>query len=127
MDKKKYQLYRLSLTIIIAVIVAWSIAAEASVIIPLAAIGAGMLILYLLKRRLKDVIEDERSRLINEKTAKTTLSIFLPVFGTAAVILTVIGDNALIKDLEIGTLSSYTACALMILYYIVHIYYERKH
>jgi uncharacterized membrane protein len=55
MDKKKFQLYRQIVTVAVAALVGWSVAAEASVIVPLIGIGAGMGLLYLLKKRVKEV------------------------------------------------------------------------
>ncbi len=127
MEKNVFQKYRMLVTMIVAILVGWSVAVEASVIIPLMGIGAGMIILYLLKKRVKDVLEDERSHQISEKAARLALAIFAPLLVVVAVVLIVLSSSFLPDYREAGTILAYSACALMVLYQVAHLYHERKH
>ena len=127
MDKKKFQRYRLLVTMAVAILVAWSVVAEVSVLTPLIGIGAGMILVYLLKRRVKEVMEDERSHLISEKAARTALAIFAPLLTVVAVVLIILSNSILPDFREAGTLLAYAACVLMVLYHVAHLYYERRH
>jgi uncharacterized membrane protein len=127
MDKKKFQLYRQIVTVVVAALVGWSVAAEASVIVPLIGIGAGMGLLYLLKKRVKEVMEDERTYRISERASRITVGVFAPVAVVAAIVLITLSGNVLPDLKQAGSALAYSACALMVLYHIFHLYYERKH
>lgn len=126
MDKKKFQMYRQIVTVIVAALVSWSVAAEASVVVPLIAIGAGMLLLYLLKRRVKEVMEDERTYQISEKASRTAVAIFAPMVVVVAVVLIILRNSILPNLKQAGTALAYSGCVLMVLYHISHLYHERK-
>ncbi|MDD4987085.1 MAG: DUF2178 domain-containing protein [Dehalococcoidales bacterium] len=127
MDKQKLQRCRQVITVLVAILVGWSVATETIVIIPLIGIAAGMITLYLLKRRVKEVMADERSYLISEKAARTALAIFAPAVVVVAVVLIVLGNSILPDYREAGTVLAYSACALMVAYHIAHLYHEKKH
>jgi uncharacterized membrane protein len=127
MDKKFFQKCRILVTIAVAIVVGWSVIAETSVFIPLAGIGAGMALLYLLKRRVKEVMADERSYLISEKASRTALAIFAPLMAVVAMVLIVLSSSVLPDYGEAGTVLAYSVCALMVLYHVAHLYHERKH
>jgi uncharacterized membrane protein len=127
MNKNTFQTLRTIIVIIVAAVVSWSVVAKASVLIPLAIIIISMLLLFLLRRQVKEILEDERSHLINEKAARLALGIYGPLAALGAVILAVLGDEILPEGLGAGAVLSYATCALMIIYSLVHIYYERNH
>jgi len=127
MNKNTFQTLRTIIVIIVAAVVSWSVVAKASVLIPLAIIIISMLLLFLLRRQVKEILEDERSHLINEKAARLALGIYGPLAAMGAVILAVLGDEILPEGLGAGAVLSYATCALMIIYSLVHIYYERNH
>jgi len=127
MSKNTFQTLRTIVVIIVAAVVSWSVVAKASVIIPLAVIIGGMLFLTMLRRRVKEIMEDERSHLINEKSARLTLGIYGPLAALGAVILAIMGDEILPEGLGAGAILSYATCALMIIYSLARIYYERNH
>ncbi|MDD5038634.1 MAG: DUF2178 domain-containing protein [Dehalococcoidales bacterium] len=127
MDKQRFQRCRQVITVLVAILVGWSVATETSVFIPLGGIGAGMALLYLLKRRVKEVMADERSYLISEKAARTALAIFAPLVTVVAVVLIILSNSILPDYREAGTLLAYSVCALMVAYHIAHLYHEKKH
>jgi uncharacterized membrane protein len=127
MDKQKFQRCRQVITVLVAILVGWSVVTETIVIIPLIGIAAGMLALYLLKKKVKDVMEDERSHQISEKAARMALAIFVPAVVMVALVLIVLSNSILPGYREAGTVLAYSACALMVAYHIAHLYHEKNH
>ncbi len=123
MRLKKYQRYRLLITLVIAVLIVWSVLAEISIIIPLVGIAAGMLTLFLLKKRVVEVIEDERNYCISEKAARAAISIFAPLLGVSTVVL----SSGLFPEYKQAAYTlAFTGCVLMVLFYAFYLYHERK-
>lgn len=127
MDRRKFQRYRLIVTMIIAVLVGWSVTGEVNVFIPLLGIGTGATVLYLLKRQVKEVMEDERSHHIDEQAARTAVGIFAPAAVLVALVLIVLSNSVLPGYKQAGIVLAYSGCALMVLYHIAHLYHNRKH
>ncbi len=122
-----YQTIRIIVVIIVAAVVSGSVVAEANVLIPLATIIGGMILIALLRRQVQEIMEDERSHLINEKAARLALGIYAPLAAVAAVILIFLGDDKLPPDMGASAILSYATCALMIIFSLAHMYYERNH
>jgi uncharacterized membrane protein len=127
MNKNMYQTIRIIVVIIVAAVVSGSVVAEANVLIPLATIIGGMILIALLRRQVQEIMEDERSHLINEKAARLALGIYAPLAAVAAVILIFLGDDKLPPDIGASAILSYATCALMIIFSLAHMYYERNH
>ncbi len=127
MNKNIYQTIRIIVVIIVAAVVSGSVVAEANVLIPLATIIGGMILIALLRRQVQEIMEDERSHLINEKAARLALGIYAPLAAVAAVFLIFLGDDKLPPDMGAGAILSYATCALMIIFSLAHMYYERNH
>jgi len=111
----------------VGILVGWSVASEANVIMPLIGIGTAMTILYLLKRHVKEIMEDERSNLIGEKTARTTFGVSMPLMAVTALTLILLSNRLSSEWKLAGTILAYSACVQMIIYNIAHLYHERKH
>ncbi len=127
MNKAQYRKCRMAITAVVGILVGWSVAAEANVLIPLAGIGVAMALSYLLKRRVKEVMEDERSNLIAEKAARLAFGITMPLLAIASLVL-ILWGNRFSPDWKLaGTVLAYAACAQMIIFNITHLYQDRKH
>ena len=127
MNKDRYRKWRMAITAAVGILVGWSVAAEVNVIIPLIGIGAAMALSYLLRKRVKDVIEDERSNLIAEKAARLAFGITMPLVVIAALIMIMWGARFSPDWKLAGTVLAYAACAQMVIFSITHLYQDRKH
>jgi len=126
MKKNTYLTFRIIVVVIVAIVVSGSVVAKTNVLIPLAVVIGGMLLLTLLRRSVKEILEDERSRYINEKAARLALGIYTPLAAVCAIIMVFTGNDFLPPDMGTGAVLSYATCALMIIYSLAHIYYERN-
>ena len=125
MSMKTYRLWRIVITIIVASLVAWAVT-TGNVLVPIPTVVAGVIILYLCKRRVKAFTEDERTFRIADKAAMLTLNVFIVMAATAGATLLAISRDGSPATEPAGLTLAYSICTLLILYYIGYIYYNRK-
>jgi len=124
-ERKKFKLYGLVITIIVGFIIGLS-AVRGEPITAIFAVVIGMILLYVFKSRVKEVIEDERVYKISEKASRRTIQ----VVGTATAIigLSVLGlsKNGYLDLVEIGYSLACFAAILLMVYMIFYGYYAKK-
>ncbi|ODS37762.1 MAG: hypothetical protein A7315_03705 [Candidatus Altiarchaeales archaeon WOR_SM1_79] len=125
MDLKKYNRYRLITTIAVGFLVGL-FAVRGEPILAILAVIIGMMLLYLLRIRVKQVIEDERIYKISEKASRRTVQV---IGATTAVLgLAIIGlsRSRYLELTEVGFSLAYFATALLTVYMIFYSYYAKK-
>ncbi|NOZ81608.1 MAG: DUF2178 domain-containing protein [Candidatus Micrarchaeota archaeon] len=83
---------------------------------------AGMFVLYFLKGKTEDVLEDEMLHRISEKASMRTLQVFLVCGGLVSLYLISFTSGNLNF---IGHILSYTVIILLILYFLFYIFYNK--
>ena len=119
MNRRQFVLYAMAVTAAMGVVMGYS-ASTGNALLVLLAFISGIALLHLGRRRVTEVIEDERIYRISEKASRRTLQ----VFGVS-VALTGVALIAL-RNFEVGLTLSYSAIALLILYLIFYGYYSRR-
>jgi len=125
MDRKKFKRYGLIITIAVGFLVGLSVA-RGEPAIALGAVVIGMMLLYALKSRVKQVIEDERVYRISEKASRRTIQI---VGTTTAILgLSIIGlsRSGYLELAKVGYSLAYFATVLLMVYMIFYGYYNKK-
>lgn len=114
MTLKKYQQIKLIITVFIAVIFSQALVLR-NFLIPLAVIIVSSLLLLILRRRVKEVIADERDYLLSGKAASLAIQIYS---WLAVVIMFVLYANrGLNPSYEVVAMTlAYSTCFLMIVY-----------
>ncbi len=125
MKRKKFKQYSMAITIVIGVIIGWS-AIRGDLTIALAAVVIGMIILYLLKSRVKQVIEDERVYRISEKASRRTIQIVGTTTALVGLSLIGLSRSGYLELSEVGFSLAYFATALLMVYMIFYGYYSKK-
>ena len=120
MNRKQFAMCGVIISAIIGAIVGYSVQIH-NFVLPLIAVTAGILILHLLRRKVGEVIEDERIYRISDKASRRTLQVF--GIGTALVGTTLI---SLGRYQEIGYALNISVCILLILYMIFYAFYSRS-
>ncbi len=120
MNRKQFAMCGVIISAIIGAIVGYSVQIH-NFVLPLIAVTAGILILHLLRRKVDEVIEDERIYRISDKASRRTLQVF--GIGTALVGTTLI---SLERFQEIGYALNISVCILLILYMIFYAFYSRS-
>ena len=118
MNRKQFALCGAMIAGIIGAIVGYSMNIH-NFILPFVAVIGGILALQLIKRRVEDVLEDERTYRISERASRRVLEIF--GIGSALTGVTLI---ALDKHQEVGYALAFSACILILLYMIFYAYYS---
>ena len=125
MERKKFKLYGLVITIVVGFVIGLS-AFRGEPITAIVAVVVGMILLYALKSRVKQVIEDERVYRISEKASRRTIQVVGTI--TALLGLTIIGlsRSGYLELVEVGYSLACFATVLLMVYMIFYGYYARK-
>jgi len=125
MERKKFKLYGLVITIVVGFFIGLSVF-RGEPITAIVAVVVGMILLYALKSRVKQVIEDERVYRISEKASRRTIQVVGTI--TALLGLTIIGfsKSGYLKLVEVGYSLACFATILLMVYMIFYGYYAKK-
>ena len=125
MKKKEFRIISFFIPMIMGFIVVHSI----SVRNPILAVGsvfAGMIVMYLSKHQLKDIVEDERIHRISQKASWLTLQFIAVSFalgGTALIAM----KNTYPGYTNLGFFMAYASCTVLVLYSLSYMYYNREY
>jgi uncharacterized membrane protein len=95
-------------------------------IIPIAAVIISLSILMILRRRVKEVITDERNYTIAEKAARLTVQIVGIGMAIIGAILLGVSRSETTGLAQTGFTLLYATCALLVVNYFAYYYYSRK-
>jgi uncharacterized membrane protein len=126
MSRRWFRLLGAVITLTVVALIGWSIATE-NAVVPIPAAIIGLMLLYLLRRQVRDVVEDERNYKISEKASRFAMQVFAVVAAISGVTLTALSTNDSTPPLrEVGLTLAFCACGLSILYLIAYAYHSRK-
>lgn len=114
MTLKKYQQIKLAIVVVIAIVFSQSIILK-NYLIPIATLVVSSLILILLRRRVKEVIADERDYALAGKSASLTIQIYSWISVVAMFTLYTFRDLNPAYE-PIAMTLAYSTCLLMIIY-----------
>ncbi|MGD9130262.1 MAG: DUF2178 domain-containing protein [Candidatus Bathyarchaeota archaeon] len=126
MKGRKLAICRAILSIILSIVVLWSIHFGNPILVVVAII-TGLALSIILLRKDERARVDERIQLINEKSATATLSTYvlgIAFVGVALLALDNSGYNGLSSS---GFTLLYSACALMVLNVVFSLYYRHRY
>ena len=126
MSAKTYETLMRVIAFGLAALIAFSIAQELPLFVPLVGIMIALIIAAQSRRYVKEVLSDERNRRIDEKATALTYRIF--TIATAAIVLIAIMLRSSLPDWVFiaGQTLAYALCALMLLHLAVTRYYEKR-
>jgi uncharacterized membrane protein len=126
MNKKRYTIFRILIVVAIGIAVGWSVTAGNAIVpIPVVLIGIGLL--YFLRSKVKDILEDERLNKIREKSSRVTFQIYGITAAVAGAVMLALSKNMFPGLASIGFTLIYSVCAFLILDYIAYAYFARKY
>ncbi|HNW71453.1 MAG TPA: DUF2178 domain-containing protein [Candidatus Paceibacterota bacterium] len=124
MTNKQYKKIKLIIIVIIAIIFGQSIVLE-NYIIPIVTLIITSLVLLLLRRRVKDVISDERDMALGGKSALIAIQIYSWIAVIVMFVLYSFKDTNPFYE-PIGMTLAYSTCLLMLIYSIVFRFYNKE-
>jgi uncharacterized membrane protein len=96
-------------------------------IAPIPVLFAGLIIIIILRRRVKEIVSDERTYSIAEKAARMTFQVATIGLAFVGIILLSLSHVEESNGLtQAGFALEYAACALMIINTLAYNYYSRK-
>ena len=126
MKTRKLTLCRVILSIILAILVVWSISVGNSIAVVIAILISRAVTIFL-RRKDERILVDERIQLINEKSSIATFRVFVVASTLVGAVLLAL-DNSGFADLAQSAFTLlYASCVLMIAHMIFGIYYHRKY
>lgn len=126
MSYRKFMLWRTMVFIIVVILVGWSVASN-NPLIPIPTVIAGIVIVQLLKRGMREVIVDERVFSVTDKAAMLVFRTFVILAAMAAATMLGLNQERYPELEQAGFTLAYSVCTLLLLYYIAYIYYNRKY
>jgi uncharacterized membrane protein len=114
---------------LLALIISFSIALDRPLIsfaVPVIAILIALIISVLLRKRAREVMQDERTSRIHEKASSVTIAIGVPVMAAVSIVILALRSRLSADGVLVGEVLAYTACAILLLQSILHSYYSRK-
>ena len=114
------------LTVVLGVLVAVSVVLQLPIFVPLIGMMVVLLIANASRRYVKEVMDDERSRRIDEKATSVSYRIY--VGGTAIVSLVVLMLKGSLPGWAaiVGYTLAFSVCALMLVHLASTSYYRRR-
>lgn len=125
MSHKTFHRWQAIIGIIIAGVTAVSVVLNFW-IVPIPVIFAGVLIMTVLRRRVKEVVADERNYSVAEKASYLTLRIAIIGLAAVGVILLVVSHGESDGLTQAGYILEYAACALLLINSLAYSYCNRK-
>jgi uncharacterized membrane protein len=126
MSFKTFTRIRIFVLIIMAGLISWAIV-SGNALLPIPVVIAAVVIVLLLRKRVKEIVIDERVYSIAEKAAYITFRIFGIAAAVTGATLVALGWESSSDLYKIGLTLAYAVCGLMVIYYIAYIYYNRKY
>ena len=126
MNYKIYKLWRTIVVIIVVILVGWAVATN-NALIPVPAVIAGIVIVLLLKRGMKEVVVDERIFSVADKAAMLVFRTFIILAGMIAATMLASNEGSHPALEQVGFTLAYSICTMLLIYYLAYIYYNRKY
>lgn len=107
-------------------LIAFAIVAELPVWVPLAAVMLALVAANIFRRKVKEVLADERSRRIDEKATVLTYRVFTTVTAFSMLVVMMLRSSLPEWAFIAGQAVAFALCALMLLHLAVIKYYSEK-
>jgi uncharacterized membrane protein len=125
MSYKKYMLFRLIAIVIIAILGIWAgTTGNVPVLIP--AVIILFFILLTLRRRVKEIVVDERVNTVGYRASRLAFVAFIILAVITGGILIYLAEDASDVLFHIGLTLNYAGCVLLVFYWLAYFYYNKK-
>ena len=120
MNRKYFAIYAAVICASMGTVVGYGVSVR-NALLPTIAFGIGVVLIVLGRRRVTEIIEDERTYRISEKASRRIYQVFVT---SAALVGTIL--IALNRHEDVGYTLAFSACALLILYLVFYSYYNKR-
>lgn len=123
MNYKQYRILGMVVAAVLAVVISQAIVLN-SYILALSAVLIGMLVMFFIKKQVKEILADERDYEIAGKSARYAMGIF-SVIGAVLTFFFMFQRQVNPSYEIIGSTLAYSVCGLLLTYSIAFIYLQR--
>jgi uncharacterized membrane protein len=95
-------------------------------IVPLCAVIISVAVMMVLRRRVREIVADERNYTIAEKAARLTMLIGVIGMVVVGAVLLMVGRGDSPGLTQAGFALVYAACALLVINYVAYYYYSKR-
>ena len=125
MEGRKFKQYGFIITIVVGFFIGLSVF-RGEPITAIVAVVIGMILLYALKSRVKEVIEDERVYRISEKASRRTIQVFGTTTALLGLFIIGLSKSGYLNLVDVGYSLACFATVLLMVYMIFYGYYARQ-
>jgi uncharacterized membrane protein len=126
MSKRTYTVCTIAIVAILGAVIGWS-TSVGNAVLPIVAALAAIGLLHLCRKRVKEVIQDERLHKINEKASQITFRISTIIMAVTGAVFIALSKSASADLRQAGLTLAYTVCALVVLNLALYTYYSQKY
>jgi len=125
MNKKNYQLFRILIIIFVAATVGWAIP-SGKLVLAFMFILIGIILMFVLRKQVEDITEDERTSLVAGKASRMAMLSFLTIITLGGISVLALHDY-FPEFKQAGLTLVNASCLLILLYTGFYFYYNKKH
>ncbi|MCW4016085.1 MAG: DUF2178 domain-containing protein [Candidatus Bathyarchaeota archaeon] len=96
-------------------------------VLPIILMVGGIILTWVLVRKDRRTLVDERAQLISQKASATSLAVFLVGTALMGVVLVTLGNGGYPDFSPMGYTLMYSVCGLLMLNLLFGVYYRRKY
>ena len=125
MSKRRFRLCGAAIIVTMVALIGWAIAIG-NAVVPIPTVLGGTVLLYLLRRQVSEVMEDERNYRLSEKASRFAIQVFALVTAISGITLTAVSTSDSPPFRQVGLTLAFCACGLLILYLISYAYHSSR-
>jgi len=126
MTRKAFRISTAVISVVLALVLGWSVIAG-NFVVPIVAVPLAIVLSYFLRRATKDVTRDERTTLLYEKAAGVTIRICVPLVAVTGIILFILRKSLPAELASAGYVLADVACFILLMHLAFYSYYSRKY
>jgi uncharacterized membrane protein len=125
MSNRQFTVIKIIVAVVLGVTAAWA-ATSGNIPILITAMVVFVAMLVLLRRRVKEITVDERVYTVAYRATRLAYMVFVVIAVIVGITLTHLAEDAADPRFYIGLTLDYSACALVVFYWLGYTYYNRK-
>ncbi len=126
MSYRTFMIFRLMGIVVIAALAGWA-ANTGNLILLLPAATVLFITLFILRKRVTEVVVDERVEAVAYRASRVAFLAFLYCAVVTGAMLIILAEDTSDTMFQVGLTLDYSACALVIFYWAAFVYYNRKY
>lgn len=125
MKRNQFRIILVLLTMTMSGIVGFAVSIG-NPLLAVSAVFAGMAAMYLCKRKLEGVVEDERICRVGQMASRASLQVVALGFALGGTILIAM-RNTYPNHVDLGFFLGYASCGILVLYSLFYIYFNKEY